>query len=338
MKSIFLVFICLLYCHFNIAQHTFSIVAVDAETGEIGSAGATCGDSIIWPGTPGAYLISDIIPGVGAIHTQSYYHVNNQNNAHERMEAGDTPSEIISWLIQNDFQNNSTQRQYGVVDYNNGTPRSSAFTGANCLDYKNHLLGSNYAIQGNILLGEQILDSMEVRFNGTNGCLADKLMAAMQGANVIGADSRCLVEGTSSLSAFIRVAKPTDDEDQLFLDINVAGTDANVEPIDVLQSKFDVWKTNIDECIPSATLEINKKVDYVIYPNPIDNVLFIESTNIPLKSYILYNSVGQIVKSEVVNNSLLIHEVTLENQGSGIHYLVLQSTNDTLTYKKVVVN
>ena len=39
------------------SQHTFSIVAVDTITGEIGSAGATCGDSIIWPGTAGAYII-----------------------------------------------------------------------------------------------------------------------------------------------------------------------------------------------------------------------------------------------------------------------------------------
>ena len=41
----------------NLYSYTFSIVAVDTLTGEIGSAGATCGDSIIWPGTPGAYII-----------------------------------------------------------------------------------------------------------------------------------------------------------------------------------------------------------------------------------------------------------------------------------------
>ena len=65
----------------GICQHTFSIVAVDSITGEIGSAGATCGDSIIWPGTPGALIISDIIPGIGAIHTQSYHDATNQLNA-----------------------------------------------------------------------------------------------------------------------------------------------------------------------------------------------------------------------------------------------------------------
>ena len=80
------------------SQHTFSIVAVDSITGEIGSAGATCGDSIIWPGTPGALIISDIIPGVGAIHTQSYHNSTNQSNAHNRMVLGDSPQDIITWL------------------------------------------------------------------------------------------------------------------------------------------------------------------------------------------------------------------------------------------------
>ncbi|MDA8556722.1 DUF1028 domain-containing protein [bacterium] len=49
----------------------------------------------------------------------------------------------------------SESRQYGVVDYHNGSSRSAAFTGTSCFDYKNHILGPNYAIQGNILLGQQ---------------------------------------------------------------------------------------------------------------------------------------------------------------------------------------
>ena len=99
------------------AQHTFSIVAIDSITGEIGSAGATCGDSIIWPGTPGAVLISDVIPGIGAIHTQSYYTENNQLNAQNRMLAGDSPQEIINWLVANDVASNPGIRQYGIIDF-----------------------------------------------------------------------------------------------------------------------------------------------------------------------------------------------------------------------------
>ena len=242
------------------SQHTFSIVAVDTITGEIGSAGATCGDSIIWPGTPGAYIISDILPGVGAIHTQALWIASNQVNARVQMQQGSSPNQIISWLVAHDVQNNPQSRQYGIVDFHNGTSRSAAFTGTNCYDYKNHILGPNYAIQGNILLGQQILDSMEYYFLNTTGCLPEKLMAAMNGAKVVGADTRCMVEGTSSLSAFLRMALPTDSYNNLFLDINVAGTAPNVEPIDVLQTKYNQWKnSNISYCDSVLNTEISRK-------------------------------------------------------------------------------
>lgn len=249
-------------------QHTFSIVAIDSLTGEIGSAGATCGDSIIWPGTPGAYIISDVIPGTGAIHTQAYWQPSNQAAAHNRMLAGDSPEQIIQYMINNDVQSNPHIRQYGVVDYNNGSPRSAAYTGVNCMDYKGHITGPGYSIQGNILLGPQILDSMENRFLNTPGMLSDKLMAALQGAKVIGADSRCTPDSVSALSAFIRVAKPTDHPDSLFLDINVAGTDQWVDPIDVVQTRYDnwlVWLSVDDNADLSNYLEIS--------PNPSDDAI-----------------------------------------------------------------
>ncbi len=82
----------------NFAQDTFSIVAVDTNTMEIGSAGASC--------IAGSIMISDIIPGTGAIHTQSYWNQANQNNAHNWMVQSYTPDEIINLLENNDAQNN----------------------------------------------------------------------------------------------------------------------------------------------------------------------------------------------------------------------------------------
>ena len=70
---------------------------------------------------------------------------------------------------------------------------------------------------------------MENNFNLTNGTLSDKLMAALQGANISGADSRCLDNETSSLSAFIRVAKPLDDDDSFFLDLNIGSLDHQIQ-------------------------------------------------------------------------------------------------------------
>jgi uncharacterized Ntn-hydrolase superfamily protein len=247
------------------SQDTFSIVAVDTITGEIGSAGASCLDEIQFPGSNGAIIISDILPGRGAIHTQSYWHATNQANARLRMEEGLSPAEVIAWLKANDAQGGFAwvNRQYGVVDFDpQGHPRSAALTGNGCLDWKGHRLGANYAIQGNILLGPEILDSMEARFLAATGSLSDRLMACLQGANVPGADSRCLQNGTSSLSAFVRVAKPGDADDSLSLDLNVPSLPAGMEPIDSLQRLYDNWKTTIS----TEDLSLNHKP--AIYPNP----------------------------------------------------------------------
>ena len=216
----------------NLLLSTFSIVAIDTLTNEVGSAGASCiGNSVI---------ISDIHPNIGAIHTQSYYLQYNQNYASELMILGLSPSEIIEMLEENDIQNNPGIRQYGIVDMVNGG-RSAAFTGNNCIDYKGHITGPNYSIQGNILLGPEILTQMENNFINTTGTLSDKLMAAMQGANIPAADTRCLDDNISSLSSFIRVAKPNDSSNNTYLDLRVNNTFGNSEPIDSLQTIYNQW-------------------------------------------------------------------------------------------------
>lgn len=247
-----------------LAQDTFSIVAVDTTTGEVGSAGASCLDEISFPGSGGALVISDLLPGRGAIHTQSYWNATNQANARLRMEEGLSPQEVINWLKAHDAQGGFSwvNRQYGVVDFDpQGHPRTAALTGSGCLNWKGHKTGPNYSIQGNILLGPQILDSMEARFLAAVGPLSDRLMACLQGANVPGADSRCLSNGTSSLSAFLRVAKPGDADKHLWLDLNVPSLPTGMEPIDSLQRLYNAWKKTLSSPEPDTALPL-------IFPNP----------------------------------------------------------------------
>jgi uncharacterized Ntn-hydrolase superfamily protein len=231
------------------AQDTFSIVAIDSVTGEVGSAGASCvGSSTTYP--HGAAILSDVIPGTGVIHTQAAWNPNNQQYAHDLMTGGNSPQEIIDSLVANDASNNPTTRQYGIADLNGGHPRSAAYTGVNCMDYKNHITGPGYSIQGNILLGQEILDSMESRYLSTPGSLADRLMAALQGAKVLGADTRCAPKGTSSQSSFLRVGQPNDPYDSLYCDLWMAYPQNYpgmypVDPIDSLQTLFDLWKTSV---------------------------------------------------------------------------------------------
>lgn len=223
---------------FGFCQDTFSIVAVNPYTSEVGSAGASC--------IVGSIIISDVLPGYGAIHTQSYWLSGNQNLASDYMNLGYSPQQIIDSIIVNDVQNNPAVRQYGAVDLVDDG-RSAAFTGENCLDYKGHITGPTYAIQGNILLGEEILAQMEENFLNSDGTFAEKIMASLQGANVPGADMRCLQYGTSSLSAFIRVAHPSDNTNDMYLDLNINNVANGVEPIDLLQTQFTNWNNQQPE-------------------------------------------------------------------------------------------
>lgn len=256
----------------TVCQDTFSIVALDTITGEIGSAGASCLDNIQFPGSNGAIIISDLLPGRGAIHTQASWNAVNQANARLKMEQGLSPQEVINWLKANDAQGGIAwvNRQYGIVDFDpQGHPRSAALTGNGCLNWKGHKTGPNYSIQGNILLGPEILDSIEARFLASTGPLSDRLMFALQGANVPGADIRCLQNGTSSLSAFLRIAKPGDAADSLSLDLNVPSLPSGMEPIDSLQRLYDHWKTTISTGQPGS--------DHLkLYPNPAQGWLTVD--------------------------------------------------------------
>ncbi len=214
------------------AYATFSIVAVDTVTGEVGGAGASC--------ISGSQIINDLIESVGAIHTQAWYVSGNQDNAHDLMAAGLTPDSIISWLYNNDVQSRPEWRQYGVVTLAGGGA-SAGFTGVATDDWKGHITGPGYAIQGNILLGPEIIDSMEYEFLSTSGPLEERLMAALEAAKVPGADTRCLGQNKSAISAFIKVVRPGDGPTPYLYEV-INTTVGETEPIDLLRDAFDAWK------------------------------------------------------------------------------------------------
>ena len=265
-RNFIILSICVISTNISFSQDTFSIVAVDSVTGEVGSAGASCVD-LFQAGFPTDDFLGVLVPGVGVINTQAYYLAENQNNATNKMQQGLTPTQIIQWLVANDVQGNSAIRQYGITALINGSPQTAAHTGTATDNYKNHIVGPNYSIQGNILLGQQILDSMESRFLAEEGDLACKLMAALQGANIVGADTRCAANGTSSLFAFVKVAQPTDAMNSPSFIASVrTPNNSGIEPIDSLQSIFSQMHNcsvaNIEELI-NKDKELVKIIDYM---------------------------------------------------------------------------
>lgn len=325
---IFLTLVLLLFVKIE-AQDTFSICAIDTVTGEVGSAGASC---IGAPQIPiGCYILSDVIPGIGVIHTQAYYLAANQNYAHQLMLEGLAPQQIVDSLVANDAQNNPGQRQYGVVNFNQftGSASCAAYTGANCDDYKNHIIGPNYTIQGNILLGQQILDSMEVRFLATEGDLACKLMAAMQGAKVIGADTRCLDDGVSSLSSFLRVAQPSDPPNNLYLDFNVPSTPAGIDPIDSLQTLMNEW----GGCLTSGIGDYNMSNVITVYPNPAKNIVIIEGIN--EFSFVLTDITGkEVFRTNESSNNIVTFPDFVKN---GLYFYQITEESNLVSKGKLII-
>ncbi|MEM7187104.1 MAG: DUF1028 domain-containing protein [Bacteroidota bacterium] len=263
MKNLYSFLLAFTFCLSLSAQDTFSIIAVDPATGEVGSAGASCVNGV---GSNGIIdIITDIIPGKGGVNSQAWVCIPNTNlqNAIARMEEGLSPQEIIDWLLLNDScsaQNfNPEFRQYGIVDLDPaGNPRTAGWTGSMADDYKEDRQGATFSVQGNILLDVSVINNMEANFNNTSGTLADKLMAAMQGANFPGADSRCLADGTSSTTAYLLVYRADDDPNDPYIRLNVGQQAAGIEPIDILQDLYDNFLAVEENSIASLVKPIPK--------------------------------------------------------------------------------
>jgi uncharacterized Ntn-hydrolase superfamily protein len=302
------------------AQDTFSIVALDSTTRQVGSAGASCLD-LYFAGYSDPSFLADLLPDTGAINTQSYYIQANQDNARNQMRSGATPAQIITWLVANDAINNPEFKQYGIVGFNGKQGSAAAHTGNSCIDYKNHITGNidgmHYAIQGNILKGQMVLDSMESKFRNTKGTLACRLMAAMQGANIIGADTRCNNQNTSSLFAFLQVALPQDKYKQPSLNISLRTKNGDgIEPIDSLQILFN--KANA--CMPLSNYQPLLKQAHILFPNPANDYICIDYgsgtfTNTTIK---IYNSFGQVIN--VIASSESKHTIQLTDWIDGVYF------------------
>jgi uncharacterized Ntn-hydrolase superfamily protein len=313
------------------SQDTFSIVAVDPVTGEVGSAGASCVDLFQSPFSNDDF-ISQLVPGVGAINSQAYYIPANQENATARMNAGDTPEQIIQWLINNDVSSEPDYRQYGIAALINGVPATAGHTGASTDDYKGHIVGSNYAIQGNILLGQAVLDSMQARFLNETGDLACKLMAALQGANMVGADSRCSTNGTSSLFAFVSVAQPNDIFGSPSFRVSVRTADnAGIEPIDSLQSKFDL----VHNCNAVGIAETPQfDHSFSLYPNPSKHQLTVTNQNNKTYKLYLISNTGEEVYTDTLNKK---KNIDVSKFSKGIYFLKIMNGKDIFV-KKIVID
>ena len=247
------------------------------------------------------------------------------------MEAGDSPQEIMDWLVANDVNGNPATRQYVAVDLNGGSPRSAAFTGNDCFEEFIDITGPNYAIAGNILISEDVVNDMETAFLNTTGTLADKLMAALQGAKRPGADVRCLGDGVSSLSAFLRVADPSDTSSaygDLSLDLNVWVTGTVFEPIDALQDAYD------------ASLSINENSitsGLTMFPNPSSSTVTVKTRNASISAYEIVDISGKVVRRMTSNKPMNTLLFDVGEFSKGVYFVRIYDNKATIGIEKLIV-
>jgi uncharacterized Ntn-hydrolase superfamily protein len=125
------------------------------------------------------------------------------------------------------------QRQLGVVD---ARARSATFTGKECMEWAGGFAGGSYATQGNILAGPLVVQNMADTFEGSKGCLADRLIAALHAGQAAGGDRR------GKQSAALYIAKPGGGYggfNDRYIDLRV---DDHAEPIEELARLLELQK------------------------------------------------------------------------------------------------
>ena len=176
---------------------TFSICAIEPKTGESGVAVTTrvpfVGRAVPW-----------VRSGVGAVATQAWTVVEYGPQALDLLAKKVEPRQVLERLLADD--RGRERRQIGLIDMRG---RAAAFTGTETSGWAGSRQGPNYTVQGNILVGRQVIDAVADHFESTAGTrmpFAERLILALEAGQKTGGDKRW----GYLQSAAIRVADPDD--------------------------------------------------------------------------------------------------------------------------------
>ncbi len=157
---------------------TFSIVAADLATGDLGIAVASkflaCGAVVPWASA-----------GAGAVATQSFANTAYGPDGIRMMRDGLSAQDALARLLAEDADRDL--RQVGLVDARGG---AAAHTGPGCHAWAGHRLGEGFTCQGNILVGQETVDAMAAAFRDAKGELAGRLLTALAAGEKAGGDKR----------------------------------------------------------------------------------------------------------------------------------------------------
>jgi uncharacterized Ntn-hydrolase superfamily protein len=255
---------------------TWSVIAMDARSGQVIIASATCVRQAGFPKREpnGARDLMDvqavIVPGIGVAACQAGVDNTRENQmlVYNELKKGTPPTTILEMLKKDP---NVERRQFGILAFPNGGTITRmnnrvGFSGANNSQSSLYFGGQvgpdiYYQVQGNTLLGDQVVHLAALAFTRATGTLADRVMAAMEAADANGGDHRCNCgnhpldfapcDNRTAHVAYIAIAEKADTPGVTHNDGEYSAylsvTDDNTKPgesgnpVKALRQRYDTW-------------------------------------------------------------------------------------------------
>lgn len=179
---------------------TFSIVARDSVTGEMGVAVQSHWFNV------GA-IVGWGEAGVGVVATQSFVNPSFGLRGLELLKQGKSPQEVVDELVEGDEGRDF--RQLAVLD---AKGRTASYTGKKCIDGAGNISGVNYSVQANLMMNDKVWGAMEKAFKEATGPLAERMVAALEAAQSVGGDIRGMQSASIMVFKGTSTGEPWNDK------------------------------------------------------------------------------------------------------------------------------
>ncbi len=205
--------------------HTYSIVAHDPNTGEMGVAVQSHWFSV-------GSVVSWAEAGVGAIATQSLVNISFGPYGLELLKAGHTAQEVVNALLEND--EGRDVRQLAIIDTAGNV---ATHTGSRCIAEAGHQAGETFSVQANLMLNNTVWPAMAEAYEQSDGPLAERMLTALEAAQAEGGDIR----GKQSAALLVVRGEPTGEiwRDRL-IDLRI---EDHSDPVHELKRLLHVHRT-----------------------------------------------------------------------------------------------
>lgn len=200
---------------------TFSMVARCPKTSTLGVCVASASLAV-------GSVVPHVEAKIGAIATQASTNILYGVNGLKLLKMGFSPEIALEAMLKGDLERE--KRQVIIIDKNGN---SAAFTGKAVIGWKGHLIGENYAVAGNMLVGSHVIKAMAETFENSRGELAERLIKALEAGQEAGGDKR----GKNSAALWVAGKQLTSTRP--FLEIRV---DVHPKPIRELRRIFTTYK------------------------------------------------------------------------------------------------